>query len=66
MHEILLYTGKYQHALKLKQVHDDIKDGTICVLQMIRTSQEYRKGRGFNKTFLFWWVKPMNKWRKIM
>ena len=43
--EVLLYTWKYQHALKLKLVHDDIKDGTICVLQMIRTPQEHYKSR---------------------
>ena len=47
-------------------VHDDIKDGTICVLKMIRTPQEYRNGRGFNETVSCWWVKPMNKWCKIM
>ena len=66
VHEVLLYTWKYQHALKLKLVHDDIKDGTIHVLQMIRTSQEYRKGRGFNETVSFWWIKALNKWRKIL
>ena len=46
MHEVLLHTWKYQHTLKLKLVHDDIKDETICVLQMIRTPQTYNKGRG--------------------
>ena len=49
-YEVLLYTWKYQHALKLKLVHYDIKDGTICVLQMIRTPQECRKGRGLNES----------------
>ena len=39
VHEVLLYTGKYQHALKLNLVHDNIKDGTICVYQMIRTPE---------------------------
>ena len=43
VHEILLYTCEYQHALKLKLVHQDIKDGTICVLRMIRIPQEYCK-----------------------
>ena len=52
--EVLLYTWKYQHVLKLKVVHDDIKDGTICVLQMIRTPQEYCKGRGLNETVSCW------------
>ena len=66
VHEVLLYTWKYQHSLKLKQVYDDIKDGTICVLQMIRTPQEYRKCRVLNETVSFWWVRPMNKRRKIM
>ena len=42
-YEVFFYTLKYQY------VHDDIKDGTICVLQLIRTPQEYRKSRGFNK-----------------
>ena len=66
MHEVLLYTCKYQHSLKLILVHDDIKDGTICDLQMIRTPQKYRKGRRLNELVSFWWVKPMSKWRKIM
>ena len=66
MHEVLLYTWKYQHALKLKSVHDDIKDGTFCVLQLIVTPQEYRKGRGFIETGLCWWIKTMNKWRMPM
>ena len=65
MHEVLLYTWKYQHTLKLKLVHDDIEDGTICVLKMIRTPKAYCKGRGFNETVSFWCVKPMHKWRKI-
>ena len=54
MHEVLIYNWKYQHALKLKQNHNDIKDGTICVLQMIRDPQEYRKGRGLNETVSYW------------
>ena len=66
MHEELLYTWKHQHALQLKLVHDDIKDGTISVLGMSRTPQEYRKGRGLNETVSCWWIKPMNKWRMIM
>ena len=66
VHEVLLYTWKDQHTIEQEQVHDNIKDGTISILQMIRTPQEYRKCKGFKKTVLFWWVKPMNKWRKIM
>ena len=50
MHEILLYMWIYQHALKLKLVHDNIKDGTIYVLQMTRTPQEYCKNRGLGVT----------------
>ena len=53
VHEVLLYTWRYQHALQLKQVHDDIKDGTNCVLQMIKTPEAYRNGRGLNKTDTF-------------
>ena len=66
VHEVLLYTWRYQHALKLKQVHSDIKNGTICVLQMIRTTQAYLNGRGLNETVPFWWVNPRVKWCKIM
>ena len=65
-YEVLLYTWKYLHAFKLKLVHDDIKDGTICVLQMIRIPQENRKGRRLNKTVSCWWIKSMNKWRNIV
>ena len=66
MHEALLYIWKYEHAPKLKQFHEDIKDGTICVLQMIRTPEVYRKVRGLNETDTFWWINPRNKWCKIM
>ena len=66
VHEILLYTCEYQHALKLKLVHQDIKDGTICVLRMIRIPQEFCKNRGLTETVSSWWVKPFYKWRKIM
>ena len=62
----MLYTWKYQHALKLKLVHDNIKDGTICVLLMIRFPQEYCKGRGLHETVSCWWIKLTNKWRKTM
>ena len=50
MYEILLYMWKYQHVQKLKLVHDDIKDGTVYVLQMIRTPLEYCKYTGLCET----------------
>ena len=46
-------------------VHNNPKDGTIYVLQIIRIPQQCYKNRSIGTTVPWWWAKLMKKWHEI-